>query len=595
MSITEGVRLGLDISRGARQESRADQQHQMRMKQAQEDAAYQARIRPLQEQNLQLGLRNYEGEINHREELRPVERDTAKLRLSDAQATSAYNEQVRPLQLEATQLGLDDARATAEYNKQSRPLDLQAKHEALADSRQARGQRNTTFENNQQDRDMALRSKWVQEQTPLEYARFQRTGKFSDRFLRESLAIGSPIAPLRLVDGAHIDALDTMKDLLDPRRPSNPYDGNKLFEAANILLSPELNNGGVSPHTGARITDKRIVAAYPAQDRQGNKLPGQLYVELEMTDENGEKYRAPLTVGRGSGDDEELKTVDLSHLIQRVNAQQMFSQALNQDQTARERLIAQGRKLNNPKDSKLKPDEISWQGRARKFEDVYEIFDKDGGFKTAEGMPLVSWEAFEWTQGDPQKLTYLRAAAKENQQILTEFEKLRRSEPAKAQQLLQEWVDPVELYELASKQGKQGKQGDGGKSQSILDGIGADGDKPDSNARAEREKQREMEAKERAEFFGNPEWHLAAELPAWAREEMTPQLWKERSSKKTQSLAQAEQEKSEKVSAALRYLATEYPELSAADKRTWVLQNAQYLNTETRKRLIRETQSQARG
>lgn len=559
MSIAEGVRLGLDLSRGARQESRADQRHQMAMKQAQEDSAFQARMRPLQEQSAQLGLRDLEGRISH-------------------------GEQLRPLELEAQQLGLSEARNSAEHNKQVRPLQLEAQRESLAGARQARGQSAAAFEQAQEDRGMALRKQWVAEQTPLEYARFQRTGQFSDRFLRESMAIGSPVAPLRLVDGAHIDALDTLQDLLDPRRPSNPYDGNKLFEAANLLLAPELNNGGINPHNGKKITDKRIVAAHPARDRSGNPMPGKLYVELEMTDETGEKYRAPATVGRGSGDDEELRTIDLGQLVQRVNAQQMFSKALNQDPAARDRLIQQGQKLTKKDGSPLKSDEVSWQGRARKFDDVYKLYSEDTSLKTAEGAPLVDFEAFEWTQGDNQKLAFVRAAAKENSRIYAEAMPLMRKEPAKAQQLLQEWVDPVELYQM-SQQSSSKPAVDGANR--VMDKINQPEDAPQSVARNERELERE----EQQAFLAQPDWHLEKDLPRWAmKDHMNSERWAQRREHFARQQQEQEQAKSQEQTKALSYLATEYPELNEAEKRRWVLQNGRHLDRDTYKRLIKETQ-----
>lgn len=584
MSITEGVRLGLDMSRGARQESRADQRHQMALKQAQEDAAYQARMRPLQEQNARLGLRDLEGSISQREELRPLQVESARLGLSEAQSLAQYNEKSRPLQLEAAELGLSEAKNSAEHNKKLRPLQLDAQRETLSGARQNRQQNATLFEQGQEDRGTALRKQWVAEQTPLEYARFERTGSFSDRYLRESMAIGSPVAPLRLVDGAHIEALDTLQDLLDPRRPSNPYDGNKLFEAANLLLAPELNNGGINPHNGAAIVDKRIVAAYPAKGRDGKTMPGKLYVELEMTDEKGEKYRAPATVGRGSGDDDELKTIDLSQLVQRVNAQQMFSKALNQDPAARQRLVQQGQKLTKKDGAPLKDDQVSWQGRPRKFDDVYQLYSEDASLKTPEGQPLVDFEAFEWTQGDNQKLAYLRAAAKENAKIYAEAAPLMRKDPAKAQQLMNEWVDPMELYQMA-QQGS-GKPTDD-KAQQVLDGIGQpdQNDPAPSNARV----QRDSERAEREAFLAQPDWYLQKDVPGWAREKMTPAMWSERREHGQQQAQKVDDDKAKQMSQALNYLATEYPQLDEKAKRQWVLQNGRHLNRETYKQLIKET------
>lgn len=615
MSITEGVRLGLDMSRGARQESRADQRHQMALKQAQEDEAYQARMRPLQEQNARLGLRDLEGSISQREELRPLQVESARLGLSEAQSLAQYNEKSRPLQLEAAELGLSEAKNSAEHNKQLRPLQLDAQRETLSGARQNRQQNATVFEQGQEDRGNALRKQWVAEQTPLEYARFERTGSFSDRYLRESMAIGSPVAPLRLVDGAHIEALDTLQDLLDPRRPSNPYDGNKLFEAANLLLAPELNNGGINPHNGAAIVDKRIVAAYPAKGRDGKTMPGKLYVELEMTDEKGEKYRAPATVGRGSGDDDELKTIDLSQLVQRVNAQQMFSKALNQDPAARQRLVQQGQKLTKKDGAPLKDDQVSWQGRPRKFDDVYQLYSEDASLKTPEGQPLVDFEAFEWTQGDNQKLAYLRAAAKENAKIYAEAAPLMRKDPAKAQQLMNEWVDPMELYQMA-QQGS-GKPGVGGRETAILNSIGANDEAGKSVAAAAREQ-------ERAEFLAQPDWHLSASLPSWAaqrmteaqrnaraqaidsgamqdrsrpgrysqanvnqdrtprtgrREPMTPEDARER------GLAAAQKYKAErqKLADLNSYFKTTLQTLPSAEQRAWVAENYKHFDTDTRR------------
>lgn len=556
MSISEGLRLGVELSRGARRESRADAAHQAALKQQQEDAAFQARMRPLQEKQATLGLRDIENRI-------------------------AHGEAMRPLELEGAGLSLAESRASHEHNAKVRPLELAAGQERLEGARTSRKQQEITFKQQQEAYGLEQRRQWVNQQAPLEYARFQRTGQFSDRFLRESMAVGSPIAPLRLVDGQHIDALDTLHDLLDPRRPSNPYDGDKLFEAANLLLAPELNNGGVNPETGAAITDKRIVAVYPAKDRAGKALPGQLYVELEMTDENGQRYRAPATVGRGSGDDEELKTISLDSLVKRVNAQRMFAGALTSDPGAKERLISQGRQLTQ-KPGDIKSDEVLWQGRPRKFNDVYKVYNDDSSLKTADGAPLVTFEEFEWTSGDPQKLQFLRAAAQENGRIYTEAMQLQRKRPQQAAQLLQEWVDPRELYEMSQQsRGSAAQQ----HAQSVLDRVDGSQQKPNQ---ADSRKAQQQSAQ--AEFFQQSDWHLSPELPAFARNEMTPELWASR----RQSLQQQSADKNEQINAsrnnALQALETEYPQLDERQKRAWILKHGQHLDRETRRRLLAETE-----
>lgn len=556
MSIANGVRLGLDLSRGARRETRADEVHQQQLKQAQEDAAYQARMRPLAEQQAKLGLRDLEGQVTHGEATRPLELQQAKLGLSALESEQQFQEQYRPVQLEAAKTG-------------------------LAGARQQQAQQQTAFDQSQEDRDMALRRDWVNQQTAVEFARVQRGGNFSERFLRDSYLVGSPVAPLRLADGEHIDALDTMRDLLDPRRPSNPYDDSRLMQAANVLLAQDLKTGGTNPTTGEPIVNKRIVNAYQAKDRQGKPIPGELYVELEVTDKAGNKYLAPATVGQSTADDAELKTVSLPKLIQRINAQSVYAEAVNKNPRTREQILAYGQKMNQGK-SDIKSDEVTWQGRPRKFNDVYKLYNEDASLKTPEGVPLVDFESFEWTQGDAEKLKFLRAAAKENSNIYAEMARVGRKDPQKAAELAQQIVDPIELYEMAqAAQGSEQQK----RAQELLDRMGqGGGDGPNEDA----------ERIARTEFFAQPNWHLTPDLPSWAQNRMTREMMMQRRDGQLQQyrqrLAANQSQTTEKQAAneAMTYLNTHYSELSPQQKRKWVLDNSQHLDAKLRKELLSE-------
>ncbi|MGP9656486.1 hypothetical protein ACT3S5_00340 [Halomonas sp. AOP31-B1-25] len=94
--------------------------------------------------------------------------------------------------------------------------------------------------------------------------------------------------------------------------PNTPVDANnpESLEALNQMFGAEVNRG-----EGGQ---KRVVGMYPAPDGQSVAL------ELEVVGEDGNTYRAPMTEGRGTADDDLVKYVPVEKLAEQVQGMRML-------------------------------------------------------------------------------------------------------------------------------------------------------------------------------------------------------------------------------------------------------------------------------
>lgn len=94
--------------------------------------------------------------------------------------------------------------------------------------------------------------------------------------------------------------------------PNTPVDANnpESLEALNQMFGAEINRG-----EGGQ---KRVVGMYPAPDGQSVAL------ELEVVGEDGNTYRAPMTEGRGTADDDLVKYVPVEALVEQVQGMRLL-------------------------------------------------------------------------------------------------------------------------------------------------------------------------------------------------------------------------------------------------------------------------------
>lgn len=585
MSIQQGIALGLDISRGARHESRVSAEHDQAMRERKEQAEYLARMRPLQEQQAQLGLQDLEGQVAYNKEQRP-------LSLAEQQAAAAHAQSMRPIELESAQLGVKEQKADSAYRAQLRPLDIQQAQLGLESGRENLNQNREQHQWQRDDRatnrlraERAERLQRVQQMAPIEYDRYARTGKFSDAFLRDSM--DTPLSPFNALDAEHVDALNQAKEYFDPRnQQANPYADSKVFKVASTLLRKELNNGGNHPETGLPIVDKQIVSVRQATTPDGQPLKGQLFVELEMTDEQGNTYRAPVTTNRSSAADDALQPMDFGKFVGRVNAQHMFVNAIKQQPEGMTWLEKKHAQLNGSgaAGAKLKSDETMWAGRPQKTDAVYKRFAENPAFGNAdEGVQYVSYGDFEWTEGDPKKLKFLEDVARENKAVMTQFNQLRKDDPEEANNYLKSnyVYEPDALWEMQRAAPKGGKADDP-KAAGVLANIVGSNQTNEAVAAPDPV----------AELTSQPDWWLTAEkIPTAAAQKLTPEQWQQRYAH-IQKSRQAREEQQQLAGAAAKDFVAKggYSQLSRAEQTQWFKDNARYLSLSERKQLINGNQ-----
>lgn len=94
--------------------------------------------------------------------------------------------------------------------------------------------------------------------------------------------------------------------------PNTPVDANnpESLEALNQMFGAEINRG-----EGGQ---KRVVGMYPGTDGQSVML------ELEVVGEDGNTYRAPMTEGRGTAEDDLIKAVPIEALVEQVQGMRLL-------------------------------------------------------------------------------------------------------------------------------------------------------------------------------------------------------------------------------------------------------------------------------
>ncbi|MGE6778187.1 hypothetical protein ACQKFL_11165 [Vreelandella titanicae] len=101
--------------------------------------------------------------------------------------------------------------------------------------------------------------------------------------------------------------------VIDPNTSVDANDPESLA-ALNQMFGAEINRG-----EGGQ---KRVVGMYPAPDGQSVAL------ELEVVGEDGNTYRAPMTEGRGTADDDLVKYVPVEALVEQVQGMRMLRNTL---------------------------------------------------------------------------------------------------------------------------------------------------------------------------------------------------------------------------------------------------------------------------
>lgn len=564
MSISQGIALGLDISRGARQEARIEAEHRLNQQERQAQAAHLQKLRPLELESAQLGLEDARSVADYNKEARPIQLQG----LRDEQAHQAV---MRPLAQQEAKLGLSDLQAESAHRKELRPLETQQARQGIEAGNIDIANAKTRQKWAEQDRvraERAERHKQVESMFDQEMRRFQNTGKFSERFLRLSADTG--LSPFGALDPKYTDAIYQATEYFDPRNEqANPYADGKVFELANLIMEKELNNGGVNPSTGLPIVQKRIVNAYPATDEQGKPKAGQLFLELEVTDEGGNTYRSPLTKNRSSDDDDPLQPVDFGQLVGRVNAQKMFIDAIRSNPQGMAWLQAKAKGSGN---QQLKSDEMMWAGRPQKAEQVYKRFKDDPTFGNADEQ-YVSVGDFEWTAGDPVKIRFLESVAKTNRLVLKEYDRLAKDDPEEAKAYRSEnYVDDVERLWDIQNEVRSGKgKGSDPKAAQLVDKL-----------TGEQTEKAAAPVKERG-----PDWYLKERITTAEHKEMTDEERNRRTAWMVErQQKQASDNDAARTTAQQAFAAGAYKNLTGAERQQWLKDNLRHLTNEQRKAVL---------
>jgi len=564
--ISQGIALGLDISRGARQEARTQAQHNVFLQEQKANAAHREKLRPLELEHANLGLAEARDVAAYNKQVRPMQ-------LDEMRDNRAHQQVMRPIEQQRAQIGLEDLSADANQRKQLRPLELQQAQQGIEAGNIDIQNAKTRQKWAEQDRvraERAKREEQVKALFPSEMARFERTGKFSEHYLRLSADTG--LSPFAVMDPKYTDALNQAAAYFDPRNEqANPYADGKVFDVANIILEKELNNGGVNPQTGLPIVSKRIVGAYPASGPDGKPLKGQMLLELEMTDEKGNTYRAPVTQNRSGDDDDPLQPVDFGQLVGRVNAQKMFADAIRSNPKGMEWLQAKAKGAAGAGGQQPKSDETMWAGRPQKTDDVFKRYKENSLYGNAEtGEQYVSMGDFEWTAGDPVKLRFLESVAKENRIVMQEYQRMAKDDPEEARTYLQtNFVDDVEaLWDIQTQKKNGAAKGKTNKADQLVGKLTSE----NSPAAAEPAKER------------GPDWYLKETISTADYKEMTAaerehrKAWQQERKQQQMSAQEAG-----KAATQQSFQSGEYKQLTGAERQQWMKDNLRYLTNEQRK------------
>lgn len=580
-NLVNGVVAGVGLGQAVRRDVRQAELDRERLEQINLDQAHQAQVRPLEVQQYQQAIAARQADQAYLEKVRPMQLSAAELSLAEQQELKKYNAQVRPMSLEATQLQLDEARNNQAYQEKSRPLSLEAAQLEVDGKRFVNDKQKVEYDYSTAQRAKQDRLKMVEQLTPGEWQRFTRTGTFSDYYLQ--LSAGTGVNPLPIADPKYADVVYKAAQYMDPNNTSaNPFNDPQMLAVANELFAPELKDrGGVNPKTGLPIKDRKIIGFSPAVDKQGNKLKGKLFVELQVTDEGGNTYAAPTTVNGSSNDDDPLAVLDVGQLTGRINSQATLAKVLQSNPAGVGWLKEQAARFNAPAQSKLKSDEKLWQNRPQKADAVYKQFTDNPVYTNKEeGVNYVDYADFEWTGGDKTKLRFLNEVAQRNAAVHQEAKQLLREDPAQAQKHLQEnWVHPDEAWAAKEQLAGQRKQGDP-KNDAMLERI-----KTGNAAEA-------VKADPTAELMKQPDWHLSPSLSTDAAKQLNSEQWQQRTTHLNQQRESAETQKTTQQQQALQYAQTELPKLPKAEQREWFVKNFQHIaDTSLRKQLDQQTRN----
>ncbi|MFU2512483.1 hypothetical protein [Pseudoalteromonas sp. ASV78] len=259
-----------------------------------------------------------------------------------------------------------------------------------------------------------------------------------------------------MMDPEQQQAIYKAADLLNPNTPSSLRDEGAL-DVINTVFADQIDRGeGVSRETGKPIANKRISQVYTVPGQ-----PGKLALELDVTDSEGNTYKAPRTNNASTDDNDNIKLIDAKKAMGLLQAKQMAAQtvekALQANPDAQKRIQAIYSSLNN-KNKPLADGYMNYGNSTIKFDDAFKIYqnylpDKqtnpDEHRRATLAMP---WSTFKWAGGDEEKMQIARTAMQRNMLVYQKLEqRLSEAETGGEQErILNEMqqfiVDPVAEY-----------------------------------------------------------------------------------------------------------------------------------------------------
>lgn len=174
--------------------------------------------------------------------------------------------------------------------------------------------------------------------------------------------------------------------VIDPNTPVDANDPESL-EALNQMFGAEINTG-----EGGQ---KRVVGMLPGPN------PESVVLELEVTREDGTTYRAPMTEGRGTGDDDLVLEVPVERLVEQVQGMRVLRNTMQtpeaQQQAARVLQLLRGdsaeqwETIEGPGGSLLRRNV-----QTGKVESVIGRAPREGGAGGSSGAPTATMKEAEW-------------------------------------------------------------------------------------------------------------------------------------------------------------------------------------------------------
>jgi hypothetical protein len=262
---------------------------------------------------------------------------------------------------------------------------------------------------------------WLQSHSEQELYGLSTNGYLSPEYVQRMKGTAFDIS--QVIEPEYAQQLDFLAASLDPRDSRATPKDPRFIHSMNTVFAADINKGlaqSVHPETGSPATSKRIVNAVPVEGR-----PGDFYVELEVTYEDGQTRTEPMTQGRNSAPDAELGVVNAGELVQQVSARQTYKNMIEKSgladkykafaaHQAKKKRDANGDKnydqLTNWKGQTVKTSELADQYKM--LPEVYREGDPEMGT-----LPYVSFNDYLWSQGDPTKLGVLDDVAKHNMRV----------------------------------------------------------------------------------------------------------------------------------------------------------------------------------